>query len=106
MSYRYMRVIVFFDLPVLTAKNRKDYRNFRKFLIKSGFLQVQESVYSKLVPNSNVGEAVSENVRKNRPPEGLVQLLKVTEKQYNKMEFITGEDKSEVLSTDERLVIL
>ena len=54
MNYRYMRLIVFFDLPVLTAANRRDYYLFRKYLIKSGFLMMQESVYSKLVQN-NIG---------------------------------------------------
>ena len=41
-----MRLIVFFDLPVQTAKQRKDYRLFRKFLLKDGYLQLQESVYA------------------------------------------------------------
>ena len=45
MSYRYMRVMVFFDLPVITSANRKDYRDFHKYLIKTGFLMMQESVY-------------------------------------------------------------
>ena len=47
-----------------------------------------------------------ENIRKNKPPEGLVQVLKITEKQYAKMECIVGRSASEVLDTDERLVIL
>lgn len=106
MSYRYMRVLVFFDLPVLTDKNRKDYRNFRKFLIKSGFIMVQESVYCKLVPNSTMADAVTENIRRNKPGAGLVQLLKVTEKQYSKMEYIVGEKASQILDSDERLVII
>ena len=106
MSYRYMRVIVFFDLPVLTEKNRKEYREFRKFLIKSGFLMLQESVYCKLAQNSTVADTIHENVRKNKPSAGLVQLLRVTEKQYAKMDFIVGESNSKVLDTDERLVII
>jgi CRISPR-associated protein Cas2 len=101
-----MRVIVFFDLPVVTEKNRRDYRKFRKYLIKSGFLMEQESVYSKLAPNGAVADAVINNVRKNRVDDGLIQVIKVTEKQYSNMEFITGERKREVLDTDERLVIL
>ena len=64
MSYRYMRVIVFFDLPVLTDKNRREYREFRKFLIKAGFLMMQESVYCKLAQNSTVADAILENVKK------------------------------------------
>ncbi len=101
-----MRILVFFDLPTLTMMQKRNYRQFRRFLMKNGFLMVQESVYSKLVQNSTAAETVADNVRKNKPTEGLVQLLKVTEKQYGKMEFIVGERKSEVLDTDERLVIL
>ena len=42
MSYRYMRVIVMFDLPVATASDRREYTHFRKYLIKNGFLMMQE----------------------------------------------------------------
>lgn len=106
MSYRFMRILVMFDLPVVTSAERKEYAKFRKYLIKSGFLMMQESVYCKLSPNSTLADAAIENVRKNKPEKGLVQVLKVTEKQYAKMEFIVGEGRTEVLSSDDRLVIL
>lgn len=67
---------------------------------------LQESVYCKLALNATVSEAIIQNLRKNRPPEGLVQILTLTEKQFSKMEMITGEYKSEVLQSDKRLVIL
>ncbi len=101
-----MRVIVFFDLPVLTGQQRREYTKFRKFLLKSGFLMMQESVYCKLALNGTAVRGIVDNVHKNSPKEGLVQLLTVTEKQYAKMDFIIGEVKSEVLDSDERLVIL
>lgn len=101
-----MRVIVFFDLPVLTCQQRKEYTKFRKFLLRSGFMMMQESVYCKLALNGTVVRGIVDNVHKNSPKEGLVQLLTVTEKQYAKMDFIIGEVKSEVLDSDERLVIL
>ena len=101
-----MRILVMFDLPVTTAAYRKSYSRFRKYLIKNGFLMLQESVYCKLAQNSVAADNVIENVRKNKPDEGLVQVLKVTEKQYSKMEYIVGESTSNVLTSDERLVIL
>ena len=101
-----MRVMVFFDLPVITSANRKDYREFHKYLLKTGFLMMQESVYCKLVQNSTMADAYINNIKQNRPPAGLVQLLKVTEKQYAKMEYIVGRGKSNILDTDERLVII
>lgn len=106
MSYRFMRVIVFFDLPMLTSENKREYTRFRKYLLKSGFVMMQESVYSKLAPNASVSGAIVEKVKKNKPKEGLVQLLTITEKQYAKMEYLVGEAVSTVLDTDERLVVL
>ncbi|MCX4374609.1 MAG: CRISPR-associated endonuclease Cas2 [Lachnospiraceae bacterium] len=101
-----MRVIVLFDLPVTTAAQRREYTRFRKFLLKSGFVMQQESVYSKLALNTTVAQRIAENVRKSKPNEGLVQMLTITEKQYSRMEILVGETKSEILQSDERLVIL
>ena len=101
-----MRVLVFFDLPVTTSENRRAYVHFRKFLLKNGFLMLQESVYCKLALNSTAVNAIVENIHKNKPEEGVIQLLTVTEKQYAKMDIIIEELKSEVLDSDERLVIL
>lgn len=101
-----MRIIVMFDLPVVSSEDRREYTRFRKFLIKSGFLMMQESVYCKMVPNSEAGEFLVKNVENNKPPKGLVQLLKVTEKQYAKMIFVVGEHNGEVIDSDERIIIL
>lgn len=104
---RFMRLVVFFDLPVETAAQRKSYREFRKFLIKDGYIMMQESVYSKLVLNDGLAGNAIDRLRKNRPPNGLVQVLKVTESQYASMEYITGQRESfeEIDTTDELLII-
>lgn len=101
-----MRLIVFFDLPVLTAANRRSYYQFRKYLIKSGFLMMQESVYCKLAQNEKAADSITENVKKNKPEEGLVQILRVTEKQYSKIDFVVGERSDNVIDSDERLIFL
>lgn len=102
-----MRLVVFFDLPVATASQRKNYRVFRKFLIKDGYLMLQESVYSKMVLDGALADSAIYRLRKNRPPCGLVQVLKVTEKQYAGMVEITGERKeSSVLDSADRLIVL
>lgn len=105
--FRYMRLLVFFDLPVETAAQRKDYRLFRKHLIKDGFLMLQESVYAKLVINEGAAGAVVMRLRKHRPSHGLVQVLKVTEKQFATMEYITGnrEAYDEVDTMEEFLIL-
>lgn len=101
-----MRIIVMFDLPVLTDTERRAYRSFRKMLLKEGFFMMQESVYCKLVQNPTAAETVIERLRKNKPAEGLVQILKVTERQFAKMEYLVGKKTTDMLDSDERLVIL
>lgn len=95
-----------FDLPVLTAHDRREYLKFRKYLIKSGYMMLQESIYCKLSQNAAAADALLDNLRKNKPDKGLVHVLKITEKQFSKMECIVGEYCTEILNTDERLVIL
>lgn len=102
-----MRLVVFFDLPVLTAAQRKSYRVFRKFLIKDGYVMMQESVYSKMVLDGAAADSALARLKKNKPPSGIVQVLKVTEKQFGGMVEITGERrKSDVVDTAERLIVL
>lgn len=106
MSYRFMRVLVFFDLPVDTSYDRREYARFRKFLIKSGFMMMQESIYCKLALNLSAVEAIASNIRKNKPPAGLVQMMSITEKQYSNIEFVIGECKSDVVDSDEKVVVI
>ncbi len=101
-----MRVVVFFDLPTVTLDDKREYRAFRKFLIKKGFLMIQESVYAKIALNQTVAINIEKSVRDNKPKSGLVQMLTVTEKQFSKMEYVVGEKQSNIIDSDERLVII
>ena len=101
-----MRILVMFDLPVVNAADRRDYQIFRKYLIKNGFLMMQESIYCKIVPNTVVAENVIDQLHKNKPKKGIAQVLKITEKQFSKIEYLVGSSTSEVYDGDERLVIL
>lgn len=101
-----MRVIVFFDLPTETDEDRRNYRKFRKALIKNGFIMLQESVYCKLISSPSVEQSVRNMIRKNKPPSGLVQFLSVTEKQFSRMEYVVGEAKNEIVDNSDRLIVL
>ena len=101
-----MRMIVFFDLPTKTAVDLKEYRKFRKVLITNGFVMMQESVYTKVLLNQSVKNSVLEMLKKNKPPQGLVQALTVTEKQFAGTVNIVGRSVSNVVDSDERLIIL
>ena len=101
-----MRVIVLFDLPMQSSEERRVYSKFRRNLIKSGFMMLQESVYIKMALNSTQVNQIIGEVKKIKPEKGLVQVLSITEKQFQNMEHITGTYQSDVLDSDERLVIL
>ena len=101
-----MRVVVFFDSPTGTAEERRDYRRFRAALLKNGFFMMQESVYSKIILNNTAANVIKETVRKLKTGKGLIQMLTVTERQFENMEFVLGKKQSTVVDTAERLVVL
>lgn len=106
MSYRFMRILVFFDLPMETSADKKWYRTYRKSLIRMGFIMLQKSVYCKLALNQTVVNSVKASLKALAPPNGLVQVLVITEKQYGGMEYVVGEKYSEIIDSDQRVVIL
>lgn len=105
-GYRFMRMLVFFDLPTITIDDKRNYRQFRKILIKNGFIMLQESVYCKMMTSPSMENSCRKLIYDNRPPQGLVQLLSVTEKQFVKMDYVVGESESDVIDSEDRLIVL
>ncbi len=101
-----MRMIVMFDLPTDTSMDRRHYRWFRKFLIDEGFVMMQESVYTKICLNMHAVNKVELNIKKNRPPKGLIQVMTVTEKQFAAMKLIVGEVDAVSIQNDDRMIVL
>lgn len=95
-----------FDLPTLNATDMRNYRDFRKFLIKNGFMMMQESVYTKIAFNQSMAQLIANKVKDNKPPKGLVQMFIITEKQFSRMEILVGEVSDEYITDDRRLIIL
>ncbi len=95
MNYRFMRLLVMFDLPTNTAVDIRNYNNFRKFLIKEGFYMLQYSIYVKICTNKDSADLEVNKIIKNRPPQGAIRTLILTEKQYSDMNIIIGGSKKE-----------
>lgn len=95
-----------FDLPTLTVAEQRDYRQFRRFLIKNGLIMMQESIYTKLVINPIVAKQYRKLVAKAVPQKGLVQMLTITEKQFSDMELLIGSTQTTYLDNDKRFIIL
>ena len=67
---------------------------------------MQESVYSKIVLNSQQATLLLDRLRKNAPKKGLIQVLTITERQYSQIEYIIGKSETKIINTEDRLVVL
>lgn len=77
MSYRFMRVLVMFDLPTETSENRRNYTKFRKYLIKSGFMMMQQSVYVRLALNQTNAKGMIDSVKRTSLRKALFKFLQL-----------------------------
>ncbi|WP_305040833.1 MULTISPECIES: CRISPR-associated endonuclease Cas2 [unclassified Gemella] len=101
-----MRMILMFDMPTETALEKKAYRQFRKFLINEGFIMHQFSIYSKLLLNSSASNLMLERLKENNPKKGDISILIVTEKQFARMIYLSGDRNTCLANTDSRLLFL
>lgn len=85
-----MRMVVFFDLPVVTKAERRAYTVFRRFLLNDGFDMIQFSVYGRILNGRVAEEKHMQRLVANLPPDGSVRVLTVTEKQYASMKLLVG----------------
>lgn len=102
-----MRMLCMFDLTTETDDEKRAYRQFRKNLIKEGFIMIQYSVYVRTCPSREYLSRLEKRIKKFAPVKGNIRLLVVTEKQYEDMKLIVGSKKltEEVVGT-ERLILL
>lgn len=88
-EYRIMWVLVFFDLPTDTKKERKAAAKFRKDLISDGFLMFQFSIYMRHCPSAESAETHIKRVKSFLPDLGQIGILCITDKQYSRMELFS-----------------
>ena len=85
-----MRMLVFFDLPVTTKKERKEAAQFRNFLLKDGYHMIQFSVYARVCNGADAVEKHRQRIKAWIPNNGSIRLLVITEKQYESIEILLG----------------
>ena len=85
-----MRMMVFFDLPVKTKAERRVATKFRNFLLKDGYFMVQYSVYCRVCNGMDSVEKHRKRLHDNKPDNGSVRMLVVTEKQFERIDVIVG----------------
>jgi|SRR5574344_65702 CRISPR-associated protein Cas2 len=89
-EYRIMWVLVFFDLPTDTKKDRKMHSLFRKNLQKDGFTMFQYSIYVRHCPSKENMVVHIRRVKSFLPEKGIVAILNITDKQFGDMELFIG----------------
>jgi len=104
-GYRSMWLFAMFDLPVVTDEARKKYNQFRKFLLKEGFMMLQFSVYARYCGSEERSEGFRRRLRKVIPPEGQVRLLTVTDYQFGKMEVYCGKKQVPAEKPPEQIML-
>lgn len=90
MIFDFMRLILFYDLPVVTENEKRIYTKFRKSLIKNGYIMIQYSVYAKIFNNRDVAVKHIAKLKNNLPEKGAIRIMLITEKQYCRMEILVG----------------
>lgn len=89
-EYRIMWILVFFDLPTETKKDKKAYALFRKNLQKDGFTMFQFSIYVRHCASYENAEVHIKRVKSFLPEFGQVGILCITDKQFSQIELFYG----------------
>jgi CRISPR-associated protein Cas2 len=85
-----MRLLVFFDLPMVTKAEKRAYVQFRRFLLNDGYDMIQWSVYGRIINGRDAQTKHLARLSDNLPPNGSVRCMTVTEKQYAGMQLLVG----------------
>jgi CRISPR-associated protein Cas2 len=85
-----MRLIVFFDLPMVTKAEKRAYVQFRRFLLNDGYDMIQWSVYGRILNGKDAETKHLVRLSDNLPPQGSVRCMTVTEKQYAGIKLLVG----------------
>lgn len=102
-EYRIMWVLVLFDLPTETKKEKKAYSDFRKKLITDGFTMFQFSIYLRHCPSRENADVHIKRVKKNLPENGHIGILCITDKQFGQMELFQGKKIKEISTPNQQL---
>lgn len=98
-----MWVLVFFDLPTETKKERKAHALFRKKLLQDGFTMFQFSIYLRHCASRENADVHIKRVKKLLPEKGHVGIMCITDKQFGNMELFYCKKQTEVETPSQQL---
>lgn len=89
-EYRIMWVLVLFDLPTETKKDRKAAAGFRKRLLDDGFTMFQFSIYVRHCASMENANVHIKRVKSFLPEYGQIGIFCITDKQFGNIEIYNG----------------
>lgn len=89
-EFRIMWVLVFFDLPTETKKDRKEAALFRKELMRDGFTMFQFSIYTRHCASAENAQVHIKRVKAILPEYGKIGIMCITDKQFGDMQIFYG----------------
>ena len=92
-GYEILWVVVMFDLPEVEKTDRKAATKFREFLLNQGFAMAQFSVYYRMVSGKEGGQTLQKKIEKHLPDYGSVQIISITDKQYENITVFKGRQR-------------
>jgi CRISPR-associated protein Cas2 len=95
-----MWILVFFDLPTETQKEKKAYIDFRKYLMKDGFTMFQFSIYVRHCASIENAEVHMKRIQAILPKVGKVGILCITDKQFASIRLFYGQNPKRQLRLD------
>ena len=98
-----MWILVFFDLPTDTKKEKKAYADFRKNLQKDGFTMFQFSIYIRHCASVENTDVHIKRVKSFLPEFGKVGIICITDKQFSQIELFYGKKPLEINSPGQQL---
>lgn len=104
-GYRIMWMMVMFDLPTTTKKERKAATKFRTFLLDRGFSMAQYSVYMRFCAGKEQVESRLRQVGSNLPETGRVHVIVITDKQYERIVLFDGRKRERSPENPGQLVL-
>lgn len=91
-QYRILWILVFFDLPTETKKDRQNHARFRKEIMRDGFVMFQFSIYIRHCNSRENAEVHVKRIKRLLPDKGKVGILVITDKQFGDIELFSGKN--------------
>ncbi len=84
-----MRILVLLD-PTNKRGTKMAYTALRSFLYSDGYLRIGTELFMRVTPSRKTAEKHIRRLEEHDPGTGVVRVIRMTEKQYDNVWYLTG----------------